>query len=340
MTDDPTMHHSVGGAQATLQRPQRTEAGGEENNREQEQSTESSDELECPECGGHVVASDGETICEGCGLIIDRDQIDRGPEWRGYTAKERDQKSRTGSPLTQTLHDKGLSTQIGWQDMDAKGNALSAAKRARMNRLRTWHERMRVAGSKQRSTKDALSEVSRMASALGIPKSAHEVASVIYRRAASEDLIRGRSIEGVASSAVYAACRQEHIARTLDEIANVSRVSQQEIGRTYRYIARSLSLAMEPIDPHTYVPRFASDLDVDHEVERIAGEIIDASIEANIHSGKSPPAIAAGAIYAAGIVCERRLTQEVVSDVANVSKVTIRNRYQEQLEVYAPGTRV
>ncbi|MFC7191933.1 hypothetical protein ACFQL7_20495 [Halocatena marina] len=75
-----------------------------------------------------------------------------------------------------------------------------------------------------------------MSSALGLPKPVRETASVIYRRALAENLLIGRSIEGIATSAVYAAARREGIPRTLDEVTTVARVERQRIARAYRVI--------------------------------------------------------------------------------------------------------
>jgi len=65
-----------------------------------------------------------------------------------------------------------------------------------MQRLRTWNERFRTRDSKERNLKQALGEIDRMASALGLPENVRETASVIYRRALDDDLLPGRSIEG------------------------------------------------------------------------------------------------------------------------------------------------
>src|SRR6056297_490559 len=202
--------------------------------------------------------ADGELIHEETGIIIEEEQIDPGPEWRAFNHSERQSKSRVGAPTTQTMHDKGLTTTIDWKDKDAYGRSISSEKRSQMHRLRKWQERIRTKDAGERNLQFALSEIDRMASALGVPRSVREVASVIYRRALNEDLIRGRSIEGVATACLYAACRQEGIPRSLEEVTAVSRVEQKEIGRTYRYVSKELGLKMRPVDPKQYVPRFAS----------------------------------------------------------------------------------
>ena len=300
----------------------------------EEESDRTDETLRCPECEGRVVTDEehGETVCEDCGLVVEADSVDRGPEWRAFDSREKDQKSRVGAPTTNMMHDKGLSTNIGWQDKDAYGKSLSSRQREKMQRLRTWNERFRTRDSKERNLKQALGEIDRMASALGLPDNVRETASVIYRRALDEDLLPGRSIEGVSTAALYAAARQAGTPRSLDEIAGVSRVEKDEIARTYRYVVRELKLEIQPADPESYVPRFASDLELSDESERRARELLETAKSQGIHSGKSPVGLAAAAVYAASLLTNEKVTQSEVSEVANISEVTIRNRYHELLE--------
>ena len=298
------------------------------------EAVESTEEEVCPECAGPLVSDQehGETVCEQCGLVVAENDIDRGPEWRAFNPGEKDEKSRVGAPTTNMMHDKGLSTNIDWRDKDGYGNSLSAKQREKMSRLRTWNERFRTRDSRERNLKQALGEIDRMASALGLPENVRETASVIYRRALHDDLLPGRSIEGVSTSALYAAARQAGVPRSLDEIAEVSRVEKSEVARTYRYVARELGLEIKPADPESYVPRFASALSLSEEAERRARELLASAKREGVHSGKSPVGLAAAAIYAAALLTNEKTTQAAVSEVADISEVTIRNRYHELLE--------
>jgi transcription initiation factor TFIIB len=294
----------------------------------------STEEHVCPDCSGNLVTDEsrGETVCAECGLVVDEDEIDHGPEWRAFDSQERDNKRRVGSPTSKLKHDKGLSTNIGWQNRDANGNALSASQREKMQRLRTWDERFRTRDHSERNLKQALGEIDRMGSALGLPKSARETASVIYRRALDEDLLPGRSIEGIATAAVYAAIRQANLPQTIDDIVVFSRVDEQEFTRAYRYINQELELSIGPPDPTNYVSKFASKLDASDELETYARELIQAGKAENLHSGKNPVGLAAASIYAAGLLTDAELTQQTVSDATDISTVTIRDRYKELLE--------
>ena len=306
----------------------------EESTSEESSRTETERSTACPECDGRLATDTehGETVCEDCGLVVEEDSVDRGPEWRAFNSGERDSKSRVGAPTTNMMHDKGLSTNIGWQDKDAYGKSLSSRQREKMQRLRTWNERFRTRDSKERNLKQALGEIDRMASALGLPENVRETASVIYRRALDEDLLPGRSIEGVSTASLYAAARQANTPRSLDEIADVSRVEKDEIARTYRYVVRELGLEVQPADPVSYVARFASDLELSEEAARRARELLESAKAKGVHSGKSPVGLAAAAVYAASLLTNEKVTQSEVSEVANISEVTIRNRYHELLE--------
>ncbi len=296
--------------------------------------SEQSDSPTCPDCGVASVtdAERAEAHCPECGLVLEEDIVDRGPEWRAFDENQRDSKRRVGAPVTETLHDRGLSSVIGWQDKDAYGQSLSSRQRQKMQRLRTWDERFRTKSARERNLKQALVEVDRMASALGLTDAVRETAGVIYRRALEEDLLPGRSIEAMATASLYAAARQAGMPRSLDECAGVSRVERKEIARAYRYLAGELDLAVQPATPEQFLPRIVSDLDLPDGVEREARRLLEAGKRANVHSGKSPIGLAAAAIYAAAMLTNETITQHEIGEAADVSVVTIRNRYRELLE--------
>lgn len=292
---------------------------------------------DCPECGDDALVADdvhGEVVCRGCGCVVMTGQVDTGPEWTAFDRVEREQKSRVGAPVTHTMHDRGLTTEIHWRDTDVNGTRLAPRKQARMQRLRTWQERIRTNDPGERNLRLALAEIDRMASALEIPDPIREDAASLYRRALDAGLVQGRSIEGVATGTLYVACRRENVPRSLDELADVSRVDRVEIGRTYRYLASELGLEMRPVDPRQFVPRFCSELDLGQAVRNRAGEILSVTVEAGLDSGRSPTGLAGAAIYYAALLVGQKRTQSEIAEVARVTEVTIRNRYQEQVSLH------
>jgi transcription initiation factor TFIIB len=182
-------------------------------------------------------------------------------------------------------------------------------------------------------------ELDRLASQMTLPKTVKETASIIYRKALQANLIRGRSIEEMISAATYAAARQRHLPRTLDEIANHSRISKKELGRAYRLLITELKLNIPLADPINYVVRFASELGLSGIVSAEAREIVLRAKSERLAMGKDPVSLAAASIYIAGILHNQQLTQQGIADIAGVTEVTIRNRYKElvkKLEITAP----
>jgi transcription initiation factor TFIIB len=290
----------------------------------------------CPECDGdlHVDHVHGETRCADCGLVVTENAIDRGPDWQAFSADEREQKSHTGSPLTPTQHDFGLSTEIDWRNKDAHGNTISSQRRAQLTRLRTWQQRSRTGNSKERGLKAMLSEIQRMAAALDLPDDDYDIAAVICRRASNQDLLPGRSYEGVATAAVYAAIRQAGLPQDLEALTQVSRIDDKiRIKRTYRYLVRELELEVPPPDPRDYLSRLCSELDLSQETKRFTTELLKDVMATGIHSGKHPVGMAAAALYVAthhsDTPSSDSCTQSELAEAANVSVVTIRNRYHD-----------
>lgn len=291
--------------------------------------------VKCPECGSKYLSRDhsrAELVCKNCGLVIDEDFIDYGPEWRAFDSNQREKRARTGAPMTYTIHDKGLSTMIGWKNRDSYGKSIPTRNRAQLYRLRKWQRRIRISNATERNLATALSALDRMASGMGLPRTVRETAAMIYRKAVLKKLIRGRSIEGVSAAALYAACRQCNVPRTLDEISNASSMSRKDIGRTYRYITRELGLKLMPTSPQDYIPRFCSELKLSADAQAKTLEIIKGAVDRELTSGRGPIGIAAASLYIATILCGERRTQREVAEVASVTEVTIRNRYKELAE--------
>jgi transcription initiation factor TFIIB len=288
--------------------------------------------MNCPSCGSTHLTKDytrAELVCEKCGLVIDAEIMDHGPEWRAFDSEQREKKARTGAPMTYTLHDKGLSTTIGWQNRDAYGKSIPTRNRAQLYRLRKWQTRTRISDSTERNLAIALSSLDRMSSTLGLPRNVRETAAMIYRKAVRRKLIRGRSIEGVSAAVLYAACRQCNVPRTLEEISKVANMPKKEIGRNYRNISRKLELKLLPTTPQDYISRFSSQLNLSSDVQAKTNEILKKAASEELTSGRGPTGLAAAALYIATVLCGERRTQREVAEIAGVTEVTIRNRYKE-----------
>jgi transcription initiation factor TFIIB len=289
----------------------------------------------CPECGSLKLMRDydaAEVVCMACGYVIAEKLSNPGPEWRAFDDEQKTKRTRVGAPLTYTIHDKGLSTVIDWRDKRAVGKKFDPAQRMELYRLRKWQRRVRVSDATERNLAVALSELSKISSSLNLPKNIIETASVIYRKAIKKRLIRGRSIHNVTAAAVYMSCRQCGVPRTLDEIAGASTLNKKDIGRSYRFMVRELDAFVPPSTSRNYAARFSNKLIVSGKAEAIAIKILEIAKQMKLTSGRGPTGIAAAATYIATVLMNERKTQREIAEIANVTEVTIRNRYKELLE--------
>jgi transcription initiation factor TFIIB len=287
----------------------------------------------CPDCGGHEIVQDlekGERICATCGLVISDHRIDTGPEWRAFTADEKDARSRAGAPSSYAIHDKGLSTMMDWRDHDSQGKRFTASQRSKFYRLRKWQIRTRVHSSVDRNLAQAMSELDRLTSQLGLTKSIKELAALLYRKLIVKRLARSRSIDAMVGASIYAACRLRKAPRSLEEISRHSRVSKKKIGQHYRLLVEKLKLKMPISDPANYVPRLITQLKLPGKVQQKVLEILDMAKERrSLVTGRDPRGLAAAAIYIASILMDHRVTQRDIAMAAGVTEVTVRNRYKE-----------
>jgi transcription initiation factor TFIIB len=288
--------------------------------------------MESRECPPDKIVYDesrGEYICIDTGEVIEERVVDQGPEWRAFTPEEREKRSRTGSPLSPTIHDGGLSTVIDWRDRDAMGKRLEFKRRLEVMRWRKWQIRTRIQDSIDRNITQAAAELERLADQLGLPRAVKEHAASIYRKAVERGAVRGRAIESIVAAALYVACRVYKMPRTLDEIAQYTKTSKKEVARCYRLLIRELGIRIPISDPADFVPRIASALGLSGSVIKKAIEIIEEAKNAGLTAGKDPAGLAAAAVYIAAQLLDERRTQKDVAQVAGVTEVTVRNRYKE-----------
>ncbi len=290
----------------------------------------------CMNCGEATFTEDyvrGENICTSCGLVVSEHIADTGPEWRAFTAEERNARARTGAPMTLTIADRGLSTTIDWRNKDASGRAITGNTRAAIYRMRKWHIRSRLHSSQLRNLGIAMSEMERLSSQLGIPHDVRETAALMYRKSLAKKLVRGRSVESIVAASVYLACRIHRIPRRLDEVVAETNLDRKQVGHSVRLVLSQVNINVPLASAKDLIPRLSSDLLLEGKTIKKATEIIKNAEEKFVTIGKDPGGIVGAALYIAGIIEEDRRTQREIANVTRVTEVTIRNRYKELVRV-------
>jgi len=97
-------------------------------------------------------------------------------------------------------------------------------------------------------------------------------------------------------------------------------------------VVKKLGEFVPPQPPKNYVSRFSNQLRLSGAAEILAHRVLREAEKMRLTDGRGPISIAAAATYVASVISGDRRTQREVAEKANVTEVTIRNRYKELLE--------
>lgn len=179
-------------------------------------------------------------------------------------------------------------------------------------------------------------EITRVSSELGISESTQQTAASLFEQYVEQEDITGNALEVLAVACLYTACKVESIPLSPDDFENISGTAFTRTILLRRVKSIASTLGLDPrafFDTTQYVDHYCEDLGLDDEVAERAHEILTIADEAGIGGGKSPTGRSAAAIYNACIELDRKVTQTKIGNTADVTEVTIRNRYQDQREL-------
>ncbi|MEM2759737.1 MAG: transcription factor IIB [Nitrososphaerales archaeon] len=294
----------------------------------------------CPECSTNLIEdmSKGECFCPSCGYVV-VDQIESfGPESISSDVEDRMKNARTGSPMSYSLHDLGLRTEIAYSFKDFSGKPLDSAVAEQMYGVRKWHSRIRVSSPKERRLSNVLSKINETCASMNLPKLIVETASMIYRNYENQNTAKGKSVSCMAAATVYLACKRCGVLRTLEEI--VSAAAGQNAyssylkltSKYYRMLVMDVGDSAQPqLSIDHYISKLANMAKIDVKVVRLAVEMAHVTEDHILADGKAPNGLAAAYLYIASILLGVNVLQRDVSSLSNVTEVTIRNRCKDIL---------
>jgi transcription initiation factor TFIIB len=272
----------------------------------------------------------GEVICSNCGIVITEKFEDiTNPEWRAFTAEEQNEKVRTGAPTSLAKHDRGLATIISKTGRDASGQKLDTAMYSTYKRLRTWDNRILHNTSVNRNLFQAFSQLYALKDKLGLSDTIIEKTAYIYRKAEERGLVRGRTISGMVTAAIYIACREIGTPRTLKEIAVISNTKRKNIALCCRLLIRELDIKVPIADPMKCIVKIANKAKLSEKITRLAMNMMTQIIQRGISAGKNPMSFAATVLYISSFKAGENITQLDIANAAGVTEVTLRNRIKE-----------
>ena len=274
----------------------------------------------------HVPVTDlerGEIYCRPCGIVLSEKLVEKNSE-RFYGLEQGVNNSRTGAALTLTRVNMGLNATINNIDVDSLGNSLSNKTRSKFNRLRKLDSSSKQKSTAERNFTKAMVMLDAAKKKLGLPDSIAENTALLYRRASKNNLIRGRTVNGILASCIYAACRESSIPRSLDEISVTLNINRKRLARIYRILANALNINPEPPRAIDFLAKIASQLQISEKTKRIAIDLLIKTDKMKLGVGYKPTAICASVLRIACIKNNEYRTLNQISHASGISMPTIR----------------
>ena len=178
-------------------------------------------EVCCPECKSAIVDDihNGERICSSCGIVVDEQMDDYGPEAKGVNLVDKMRLARATGHTTLSQHDMGIATEISVASTDFSGKKINSSISNQMQNLRKWQQRVRVTSPRERRLTNVLGKITETCESCGLSKNVIETASKIYRSLDGKNIeVKGKSVISITVAVVYLACKQCDVVRSLEEI--------------------------------------------------------------------------------------------------------------------------
>ena len=245
----------------------------------------------------------GETVCCGCGRVMsDPGYGEHAPATSYEPGSSKTFGKHTGTKIGECDHTGQKIGGYGWlkmRDMRAKPNRQNEVRAVIM---------LRGACDK-----------------LGLPERVQNNAIDIINAGRKLGLTRGLPVTAAAAGALFVACRQEGIPRTLAEIAKTLNARLKLASSASGKIRTLLNLRIEPPDASSYIPRILSEIGAGEVVGRKAREMFAVFKELHLDVSKKPTSFVAAVIYMACIEAGKPVAQSKIAKAAGVTDVGMRN---------------
>lgn len=270
---------------------------------------------------------DGRMVCMKCGFVLPGIEMEMSQKWR---SPQNTNESHSGAPPNLMVHDRGLSTTVG-EDYGIFNKETSGHK-SDMRRIRMWQRRIIYDDSKERNLTTALWELQRIGADLNIPSQTLEKASLIYRKAMEMKLIKGRSIKKIMVSALYVSIRLEGLPITIKNLSQSSGMDRKELTKNFRLLLNHMQMKLPITDPLIFIRRICSRAKLNNRVMLEAAKIMRMAREQKLIVGTDPLSMASASVYYACMLMKVETSFREISDAADITGVTLRNRYKNLVD--------
>lgn len=184
----------------------------------------------------------------------------------------------------------------------------------------------------ERNLNRALADMNRLCVTMDLSTKVRECACSLYLRVEQENWHRGKNTDTIIATCIFLACRQQGVPRTFKEICALTQVPRKDIGRTFKFLkdklGTSASSSIMSSSSEDLMSRFCASLSLSTTAQKSAILLNKRAKDRDTLAGKSPVSVAGACIYMASHLVGQPRDAGVISHVAGVSQVTIKNSYK------------
>lgn len=289
----------------------------------------------CNSCNSSmVIAEDGFPTCvnKSCSLI-NRDTLDYSPEWRFYSAEDKNANdpTRCGNPINPLLEKSSFGCKV----------LCNNSSSYEMRRIRKWTEWQSMP-HKEKSLYDEFQFITIMAQNAGIPRIFIDHAMTIHKDISEQKIFRGMNRDSIKSASLYISCRLNGCPRTAQEIAEIFMLDKTSATNGCSMavnILHNIERNMEPSEqanlgitlPSSFIERYCSRLNMNQELTLLSKFVAKKVEKNNIITDNIPHAIAGGIVYFIAHNFHMNVTKQDIKNICGISDVTI-NKCFKKLE--------
>ena len=272
-------------------------------------------------------------VCKACCVIVE-EMFDHGPEWRQCNNDDNrgEGMNRCSGPVNFFF------------PKSSQGTIMTGSTNSRLKRKQKWNYMV----YKERSLNNVFERISKTCSANGIPKIVADSAKTYYKRlndckhknginAGKQIIIRGENRISIIAACVYLACKINHHARSVKEIADYFNISDKKVTKGIKQYDKIIknsdeqSMMYEDISdtPEDYIRRHCPKLGIRPNSTERAVIIASNCCRMKLASDHNPQSIAAGAIMLLVQNYGLDIEKKRIADVFDTSEVTICKIYHK-----------
>ena len=291
----------------------------------------------CKLCSNILLLTDeGFLTCinNKCGLIY-KDTLVETAEWRYYGANDNNNSdpTRCGMPINPLLKESSFASKINCYNNSSY----------EMKKIRKYTEWLGMP-YREKAQYDDFQKITILANQSGIPKLIIDDAVIYYKRISEAKTFRGLNRDGIIAASIYVSARINNYPRTAKEIATIFHLDNTSstkgcknalsiINDIESQLNNKDKTMLHQTTPVSFIDRYCSKLNINIELTKLCKFIAIRIQRNNLIPENTPPSIAAGIVYFVSQLCSMCLSKKSVSNVSEISEVTINKCYKKLIKI-------